>query len=163
MLLFNRRWLLACILPLGACGFQPVHGADKPARKILGKIKVDISRGRNAFEFRNRVIERLGELKGNALYELNYTSTVKSENLIISKDNDVTRFTLQGKTKFSLIDIFTRAVIYENIVISNTAYSATSGTYPTAVAELDANVRLSRDMADKVVTLLNITAKGWLE
>ena len=37
------------------------------------------------------------------------------------------------------------------------------GTYPTAIAERDANVRLSRDMADKIVTLLLITAKDWME
>ena len=56
-----------------------------------------------------------------------------------------------------------KKVIYTNTIVSNTAYSATAGTYPTAIAERDANVRLSRDMADKIVTLLLITAKDWLK
>ncbi|MEZ8008006.1 MAG: LPS assembly lipoprotein LptE [Amylibacter sp.] len=163
MSLFSKGWLIACILPLAACGFEAVHGPNKAANKIFGKINISVLEGRNAFEFRDRLIERLGLPNGNALYLLNYLSTVKADNLTISKDNDVTRYTLQGETKFSLINTSTKAVIYKNIVISNTAYSATSGTYPTAVAELDANVRLSRDMADKIVTLLNITAKDWLE
>ena len=92
-----------------------------------------------------------------------YTSNIKSKNLTISKDNDVTRYTLQGETKFDLVDMTSKKVIYTNTIVSNTAYSATAGTYPTAVAERDANVRLSRDMADKIVTLLLITAKDWLE
>ena len=163
MSLFSKGCFIACILPLAACGFEAVYGPNKAANKIFGKINVSVLEGRNSFEFRDRLIDRLGLPSGDALYSLNYSSTVNVDNLTISEDNDVTRYTLQGETKFSLIDISTKAVVYKNIVISNTAYSATSGTYPTAVAELDANIRLSRDMADKVVILLNITAKDWLE
>ena len=94
---------------------------------------------------------------------LKYKTNIESKNLTISKDNDVTRYTLQGETSFELIDISTQKVVYQNNIVSNTAYSATAGTYPTAIAERDANVRLSRDMADKIVTLLLITAKDWLE
>ena len=163
MSLFSKGCFIACILPLSACGFEAVYGPNKAANKIFGKINVSVLEGRNSFEFRDRLIDRLGLPSGDALYSLNYSSTVNVDNLTISEDNDVTRYTLQGETKFSLIDTSTKAVVYKNIVISNTAYSATSGTYPTAVAELDANVRLSRDMADKIVILLNITAKDWLE
>ena len=98
-----------------------------------------------------------------ALPILKYTSNIESKNLTISKDNDVTRYTLQGVTSFDLVDVASKKVIYTNNIASNTAYSATAGTYPTAIAERDANVRLSRDMADKIVTLLLITAKDWLE
>ena len=70
---------------------------------------------------------------------------------------------MQGETNFDLVHIASKKVIYTNTIVSNTAYSATAGTYPTAVAERDANVRLSRDMADKIVTLLLITAEDWLE
>ena len=163
MSLFSKGCFIACILPLSACGFEAVYGPNKAANKIFGKINVSVLEGRNSFEFRDRLIDRLGLPSGDALYSLNYLSTVNVDNLTISEDNDVTRYTLQGETKSSLIAISTKAVVYKNIVISNTAYSATSGTYPTAVAELDANVRLSRDMADKIVILLNITAKDWLE
>ena len=163
MSLFNRRWLLLGFLPLIACGFEPVYGTDTPANRIMGKIDVEVSNGRNAFEFRDRLIERLGASEGNPTYLLKYTSNIKSKNLTISKDNDVTRYTLQGVTNFDLVDTASKKVIYTNKIASNTAYSATAGTYPTAIAERDANVRLSRDMADKIVTLLLITAKDWVE
>ena len=146
-----------------SCGFEPIYGTNKPADLIMGKIAVEVSNGRNAFEFRERLIERLGALDDTPNYLLKYTSNIKSKNLTISKDNDVTRYTLQGETKFDLVDMTSKKVIYTNTIVSNTAYSATAGTYPTAVAERDANVRLSRDMADKIVTLLLITAKDWLE
>ena len=163
MSLFSRRWLLIGFLFLTACGYEPIYGVDKPANKIMGKIDVEVSNGRNAFELRDRLIERLGVLKNDPTYLLKYTFSIKSKNLTISKDNDVTRYTLQGETNFELVDLTSKKVIYTNTIVSNTAYSATAGTYPTAIAERDANVRLSRDMADKIVTLLLITAKDWLE
>jgi len=146
-----------------ACGFEPVYGTGTPANRIIGKIDVEVSNGRNAFELRDRLIERLGALEGPPTYLLKYTSNIESKNLTISKDNDVTRYTLQGVTNFDLVDMTSKKVIYTNKIASNTAYSATAGTYPTAIAERDANVRLSRDMADKIVTLLLINAKGWVE
>ncbi|MDB9766234.1 LPS assembly lipoprotein LptE [Amylibacter sp.] len=163
MLLFNRRWFLIVILPLMSCGFEPIYGTNKPANLIMGKIDVEVSNGRNAFELRDRLIERLGALEGAPTYLLKYTSSIESKNLTISKDNDVTRYTLQGVTNFDLVDVASKKVVYTNNIASNTAYSATAGTYPTAIAERDANVRLSRDMADKIVTLLLITAKDWVE
>ena len=163
MSLFSRKWLLIGFLLLTACGFEPIYGVDKPANKIMGKIDVEVSNGRNAFELRDRLIERLGVLESDPTYLLKYRSSIQSKNLTISKDNDVTRYTLQGETNFDLVDLTSKKVIYTNTIVSNTAYSATAGTYPTAIAERDANVRLSRDMADKIVTLLLITAKDWLE
>ena len=163
MSLFSKKWLLIGFLSLAACGFEPIYGVDKPANKIIGEIDVEVSNGRNAFELRDRLIERLGALESDPKYLLKYRSSIKSKNLTISKDNDVTRYTLQGETNFDLVDLKAKKVIYTNTIVSNTAYSATVGTYPTAVAARDANVRLSRDMADKIVTLLLITAKDWLE
>ena len=163
MSLFNRRWLLFGFLPFMACGFEPVYGTDTPANRVMGKIDIEVLNGRNAFELRDRLIERLGVLERDPVYLLKYTYNIKSKNLTISKDNDVTRYTLQGETNFDLVNLASKKVIYTNTIVSNTAYSATSGTYPTAVAERDANVRLSRDMADKIVTLLLITAKDWIE
>ena len=163
MLLFNRRWILFGVLPLAACGFEPIYGVDKPANRIQGKISVEVSNGRNAFELRDRLNERLGTPEGTPTYILKYKTNVVPKNLTISKDNDVTRYTLQGETSFELIELLTQKVVYKNTIVSNTAYSATAGTYQTAIAERDANVRLSRDMADKIVTLLLITAKDWLE
>ena len=163
MSLFNRRWLLIGFLLLTACGYGPIYGVDKPANKIMGKIDIEVSDGRNAFELRDRLIERLGVLESEPTYLLKYSSSIKSKNLTISKDNDVTRYTLQGETDFDLVDLVSKKVIYTNTIVSNTAYSATAGTYPTAIAERDANVRLSRDMADKIVTLLLITAEDWIE
>ena len=98
MSLFNRRWLLIGILPLLSCGFEPIYGTNKPADLIMGKIDVEVSNGRNAFEFRERLIERLGALDGTPTYLLKYTSNIKSKNLTISKDNDAVTFTVAAVT-----------------------------------------------------------------
>ena len=126
MSLFSKGCFIACILPLAACGFEAVYGPNKAANKIFGKINVSVLEGRNSFEFRDRLIDRLGLPSGDALYSLNYLSTVNVDNLTISEDNDVTRYTLQGETKFSLINTSTKAVVYKNKVISNTCLLYTS-------------------------------------
>ena len=54
---------------------------------------------------RERLLERLGALDGTPTYLLKYTSNIESKNLTISKDNDVTRYTLQGETDFDLVDM----------------------------------------------------------
>ena len=59
MSLFSRRWFLIGFLSLTACGFEPIYGVDKSANKIMGKIDIEVSNGRNAFELRDRLIERL--------------------------------------------------------------------------------------------------------
>lgn len=160
---FNRRWFLVALLPLAGCGFEPVYGTGSAATKMLGQINVQVVKGRNGFELRDRLIERLGAAGADAPYDLSFKTTVISDDLTISEDNDVTRFTLQGTTQFRIINKASKTIAYESTVTSNTAYSATSGTYPTSIAERDANVRLNRDLADKIVTLLSITAKDWLK
>ena len=74
MSLFSRRWLLIGFLLLTACGYEPIYGVDKPANKIMGKIDVEVSNGRNAFELRDRLLERLGHLDGILHILLKYTS-----------------------------------------------------------------------------------------
>ena len=125
MSLFKIRWLLIAILPLMSCGFEPIYGTNKPANLIMGKIDVEVSNGRNAFELRDRLIERLGALDDSPTYLLKYKSNIEAKNLTISKDNDVTRYTLQGETNFDLVDMASKKVIYTNTIVSNTAYSAT--------------------------------------
>ena len=74
-----------------ACGFEPVYGTDTPANRIIGKIDVVVSNGRNAFVLRDRLLERLGASEGNPKYILKYTFKIEPNNLTISKNNDVTR------------------------------------------------------------------------
>ena len=163
MSLFKKIWFFLALLPLAACGFEPVYGTGTAATNMLGKIEIQMVKGRNGFELRDRLLERLGSVGIDAPYSLSFRTTIESDDLTISDDNDVTRFTLTGVTDFQITDKSAQAVVFDSTVTSNTAYSATSGTYATSIAERDANVRLNRDMADKIITLLSITAKDWLK
>ena len=163
MSLFRKIWFLLALLPLAACGFEPVYGTGTAATNMLGKIEIQVVKGRNGFEMRDRLLERLGAVGVDAPYLLSFKTTIVSDDLTISDDNDVTRFTLTGATAFQITDKATQTIVYNNTVTSNTAYSATSGTYATSIAERDANVRLNRDLADEIITILSITAKDWLK
>ena len=163
MLLFKRIFLLIGILPLLACGFEPVYGVDKPVNRLLGNVDIKVYSGRNYFELRDKLIQRLGVSGSDALYLIKYEINVTPKSLTISKDNDVTRYILNGDTDFKIINKLSKKVVYENSISSSVAYSSTAGTHATSIAERDANVRLSWDMADRIVTLLLITVEEWLE
>lgn len=163
MLLCNRRIILLGLLPLATCGFDPVYKTDSAASNMLGKISVQVQNSRNSFEFRDRLIERLGFPQDGAPYLLSYTTNITDDDLVVNESDNITRFTLEGVTEFQLIDVRSGAVVYNDTVRSNTSYSATSGTFQTSIAERDANVRLVRDLAEKIVTRLSITAQDWLK
>ena len=163
-MLFNRRHILlaAGATPLlAACGFEPVYKEGSVAAGLRGQIAISVLEGRNGFEMRERLEERLGFAADDAKYLLEYTLEVTSEDLTVSTDAEITRFNLEGLSEFTITDRITGAQVFSDSVRSFTAYSATSETYPTRVAEKDANIRLAQALAELMVTRLSITAKDW--
>jgi LPS-assembly lipoprotein len=153
--------VLGAGLPLTACGFEPVYKQGSLAAGLQGQIVVSVLEGRNGFELRERLEERLGFAQSDAKYSLKFTLSIKSEDLTVSSDAEITRFNLEGVSAFSVTDRTTGAIVFRDSVRSFTAYSATSETYPTRVAEQDANIRLAQSLAELITTRLSITAKDW--
>ncbi|WP_284377792.1 LPS assembly lipoprotein LptE [Amylibacter marinus] len=143
------------------CGFEPVYGEKSSASALLGQVDIQVQNSRNSFEFRDRLIERLGRGDASAPYYLTYEFGITSDDLVISDSDNVTRYTLSGVTRYKILERASNTVVFTDKVASNTAYSATSGTYQTSVAERDAHVRLVWDMAEKIATRISIVAPDW--
>lgn len=163
MLLFKRRAFFALPLVLAACGFEPVYKEGTAARNMLGQIAVEVQSGRYNFEFRDRLIERLGDAGSSAPYLLTYKRSASASDLVISETDDITRFVLDGTADYQIIERSSQKILSEGQVSANTAYSAIAGTYPTQVAKEDANIRLAQALAEQIVSRLAITAKDWLK
>lgn len=163
MLSFNRRTFLAGggLGLLSACGFTPVYKQGGAASGLFNRISFDVVEGRFGFELRERLIERLGNAGPDPRWRLSFDLTITSRDLVISETNDIIRYNLTGVSNYTVTDGATGAVLFRDTVKSLTAYSATSDTYPTSVAERDANIRLVRSLADLMVTRLSITAADW--
>lgn len=163
MSLFNRRKILAafCLtVSLGACGFTPIYSDGSAATGLQGKLEITAGKGRESFEMRERLIERFG-FAGTPEYNLIYTYTVDSQGLAVSRTAEITRYNLDGVSSFKVTDITSGAVVFSGKVKSTTAYSATSETYPTRVAEQDARLRLAQALADQIITRISATAAQW--
>lgn len=164
MLLFNRRKILSLIaLPvlLGACGFSPIYSDGSAASDLHGKIEITAGKGREYFEMRERLLERFG-FTNDLRYTLIFSYVVDSEGLAVSRTAEITRYNLDGISDFKVID-GNGVVVFSGQVKSTTAYSATSETYPTRVAEQDARSRLALTLADQIVTRISATAASWVK
>ncbi len=165
MSLFNRRTALAALTSvslLGGCGFEPIYGEGSAADSLRGTIEISAGKGREFFAMRERLVERFG-FASVPKYQLSFTFVAESEGLAVSTTAEVTRFNLDGKSTFKVVDTDTGAVLLAGTVTSKTAYSATSRTYPTRVAEQDARSRLALALADQIVTRVSATAPKWVK
>lgn len=165
MSLYNRRKVAAAIamsLAMGGCGFTPIYSEGSKASGLRGKIEFTAGKGRESFEMRERLIERFG-FTNDPRYALVFSYDVESEGLAVSEAAEITRYNLSGKSVFKVMDMATSAVVFSATVKSTTAYSATSETYPTRVAEQDAHSRLALALADQIVTRVSLTADQWAQ
>ena len=163
MSLFNRRTVVAALTSvslLGGCGFEPIYGEGTATDGLRGTIDITAGKGREFFEMRERLIERFG-FASAPKYRLSFTFKAVSEGLAVSTAAEVTRFNLDGTSDFKVVNAETGAVVLTGTVASKTAYSATSRTYPTRVAEQDARSRLALALADQIVTRISATAPKW--
>lgn len=166
MSLFNRRKILtAFILPVivGGCGFTPIYSEGSAASALHGKITITAAgKGREYFEMRERLLERFG-FASNPRYTLSFSYVVDSEGLAVSRTAEITRHNLDGISDFKVTDTASGAVVFSGRVKSKTAYSATSETYPTQVAEQDARSRLALALAEQIMTRVSATASKWAQ
>ncbi len=163
MSLYNRRTALTALTSfavLGGCGFEPVYREGSAADSLRGQIDVTPGKGRENFEMRERFIERFG-FANSPKYKLSFNFEFESEGLAVSTSAEVTRFNLDGRSRFKVTDAGTGVVLLSGMVTSKTAYSATSETFPTRVAEQDAQSRLALALADQIVTRISATAPQW--
>lgn len=163
MLLFNRRTVLMLALGAGvsACGFTPVYKEGSTASALQGQIEIDLVKGRNGFELREELENRLGRADAGAPYVLTFKLTTTETGLAVTEDEGTTRTNLIGVAAFTVRRKSTGEVAYRDSVRNITAYGNTSETFPSAVAKRDANTRLARVLADQIANRIAITADGW--
>ncbi len=163
MLLFNRRAILALAVgaSVSACGFEPVYKEGSSAANLKGQIEIDLVRGRNGFELREQLEDRLGYAAADAPYVLTFKLSISESGLAVTEDEGTTRTNLTGTAAFTIRRKDTQAIVYEHSVRNITAFGSTSETYPSSVAERDANLRLAKALADQIANRIAITADGW--
>lgn len=151
--LVTRRSLLVAPLALAACGFTPAYAPGGAANKLVGTVWVQDPTDKNAFDFVERMEERLGRPQ-DIRYDLAYTITTEAIGVGITADNQITRFNLTGVVDYTLTERASGARVGGGQVRNFTSYSATGSTVAGLAAEEDAAYRLMRILADQIVARL---------
>ena len=163
MLLFNRRNALFLALGAGisACGFEPVYKQGTTASNIQDQIEIELVKGRNGFELREELENKLGRSVSTAPYFLSLKLSTSETGIAVTKSEGSTRTSLSGIVEFAVQRKDTRRAIYRDSVQNLTAYGTTSATYSSAVASRDANTRLMKALAAQIAQRIAITSDGW--
>lgn len=157
----SRRAALLSLTALAACGFQPVYRQGGAAVALRNQIAIDVVKGRNGFELREQLENRLGRANADAPYVLTFRLAIQESGLAVTEDEGTTRENLQGTVQFTVRRFDSGDIVFQDAVRNITAYSTTSETFPSAVARTDANVRLSRALADQIAERIAVTAGSW--
>lgn len=140
-------------LALAACGFTPAYAPQGSARALLGRVRAADPTSKNAFDFVERIEERIGRPEDHR-YDLSYSVMTEKVSAGLTRDNRTTRFNLKGAVDFALKDAKTGETLSKGRIQNFTGYGATGSTVAGLAAEEDAALRLMRILADQVVTRL---------
>jgi LPS-assembly lipoprotein len=146
---------------ISACGFKPVYKEGSTASNLQGQIEISLIKGRNGFELREELENKLGRTLSVAPYVLTLKLTISEMGLAVTEDEGTTRTSLNGIAAFTLTRRETGKVIFRDSVSNLTAYGTTSATYPSTVARRDANIRLMKALAAQIANRIAITSDGW--
>lgn len=149
----GRRSLILAPLALAACGFTPAYAPGGAATRLTGAVRAADPGDKNAFDFVERIEERLGRTEVHR-YDLAYSIATEAVGVGITPDNRIIRYNLKGVIDFTLTDAATGQRITGGWVQSFTSYAATGSTVAGLAAEEDAAFRLMRLLADQVVARL---------
>jgi LPS-assembly lipoprotein len=165
----GRRAALAGIAGLGlaaACGFQPIYAPGSPAAAMEGRVAVPALDGLAGFTLQERLTERLG-VAGPEAYRLAIDLDFERADAAITQDNITTRFLVLGEASFRLYPPGGTQPVLADSVRSQTGYSApesdVASAYAARIAGVDAERRVARELADRIVMRLALTADEWLK
>ncbi|HEY0446500.1 MAG TPA: LPS assembly lipoprotein LptE [Allosphingosinicella sp.] len=156
-----KRLVLAATLLLGACGLRPLYvgGADGRVAQALDSVEVAPIGGRAGWLVRTALEDRLGREQGaGARYRLEVELDDNITGFGIRSDDAVTRERRTLRARYRLVDAAVGTVLLDATAGSDAGIDVVSSEYATVAAEQTALERLSKEVADQIVTRVALFA-----
>ena len=154
--------LLALALLLSACGLRPLYGGggSGPVAQSLQAVQVDPIQGRAGWLVRTALEDRLGSAGNGAAprYRLEVELDDDIAGFGIRRDDSVTRERRTLRARYRLVDSALGTVLLDATAGSDAGIDVVSSEYATVAAEQTALERLSKELADQIVTRLALYA-----
>jgi LPS-assembly lipoprotein len=156
--------LAALPLLLAGCGFEPLYGTGSPAGEMVGRVQVAAIDGDAGFVMRERLTERLGE-PVQPSHRLDVDLALRQVESGITQQSEIVTYSVIATADVRVVPVGGGAPVLEERLTQQTAYTApvssTSFAYASRVARQDAERRLARMLADRIVMRLAVTAGDW--
>jgi LPS-assembly lipoprotein len=153
--------LLVASLTLSGCGLRPLYqgGGQGQVAQSLRSVAVGPIGGRAGWLVRTALVDRLQAPEGG---EVRYRLEVELDDQItgfgIRSDDAVTRERRTLRARYRLIDASVGTVLIDATAGSDAGIDVVSSEYATVAAEQTALERLSREIADQIVSRLALYA-----
>ncbi len=159
-----RAWL-ACLalVPLSACGLQPMYGGSGNAAVAqgLGSVEVPAIPGRGGWLLRGALEDRLGIAGATApRYRLDVRLDDALEALGVLNDDTISRERRILRARYQLIDLSNGDILLDATAGADAGIDVVSSEYATIAAEQTALENLSREVADRMVTQIALTLRA---
>jgi LPS-assembly lipoprotein len=154
--------LLTATLLLSACGLQPLYqgGGAGPVAQSLRSVAVAPIEGRAGWLVRTALEDRLGAPdSGSARYRLEVLLDDDITGFGIRSDDAVTRERRTLRARYRLVDSARGTVLLDATAGSDAGIDVVGSEYATVAAEQTALERLSKEIADQIVTRVAVFAR----
>jgi len=159
---WSKAWTLLICLGLAGCGFRPLYGEAAKGQtnttSELARVEVGPIKDRIGQLVRNHLLDQLTP-KGGKLaphYRLKVELTTSQEGVALARDEAATRFNLQLRGRYALIELQNKREIFQGTARSIAVYNVVSADYSTLTAEADAKRRAAREISDEIKTRLAV-------
>ncbi len=157
-----KRLLPLAALLLAGCGLQPLYGGggSGPVAQALRSVSVAPIEGRAGWLVRTALEDRLGAPdSGAATYRLEVLLDDDITGFGIRPDDAVTRERRTLRARYRLVDTAKGTVLLDATAGSDAGIDVVGSEYATVAAEQTALERLSREVADQIVTRVALYAR----
>lgn len=156
----SRLSILLLVLLLPACGLRPLYsgGGSGAVAQSLQSVQVAPIEGRAGWLVRTALEDRLGSAQGTARYRLEIELDDDITGFGIRRDDSVTRERRTLRARYRLVDARLGTVLLDATAGSDAGIDVVSSEYATVAAEQTALERLSKELADQIVSRLALYA-----
>jgi LPS-assembly lipoprotein len=156
----TRLLALAFVLLLAGCGLRPLYGGGGSGNvaQSLRSVSVAPIKGRAGWLVRTALEDRLGAPTGEPRYRLEVELDDDITGFGIRSDDAVTRERRTLRARYRLVDSAKGTVLVDATAGSDAGIDAVASEYATVAAEQTALERLSKEIADQIVTRLALFA-----
>ncbi len=161
--MIRRLALALSLLPLlASCALRPIYagGASGPVASSLSAISVAPIPDRAGWLLRNALIDRLGGERQGVAYWLEVDLDDDISGFGIRGDRSVTRERRTLRARYRLVQASSGLVLLDATAGSDAGIDVVSSPYATVAAEQTALERLSKVVADQIVSRIALYASS---